>query len=70
MTNKPDNSIPDAKPVVRTFARRGRGPVLAGAALFVVSSAFPVLASLSRTESLPPWVGWLDVTWPLRLPWG
>jgi len=70
MTNKPDNSIPDAKPVVRPFAPRGRGLVLAGAALFVVSSAFPVLASLSRTESLPPWMGWLDVTLAIALALG
>lgn len=41
--------------------RRGRTIVILGTVLFVVSLAFPVVASLVSTESLPSWVGLTDV---------
>jgi hypothetical protein len=48
-----------------TQATGGNGPsrtlLLGGAALFIVSSAFPMLASVLRPEPAPGWVGVFDV---------
>jgi hypothetical protein len=35
--------------------------VVTGLTLFCVSTLFPILASLASGESLPAWIGWLDV---------
>ena len=40
---------------------RSRALLVAGAGLFVVSSLFPVAASLLRVDRLPTWVGVADV---------
>jgi hypothetical protein len=42
-------------------ARWRRGLVILSAVLFRISLAFPIIASITSVESLPAWVGYLDV---------
>jgi len=48
-------------------APRERLLVVAGAALFGLSTAFPVIASLVKAERPPIWIGLLDVTLALAV---
>lgn len=49
-------------PGAREFIKSGRRTVLIGLRVFVISTAFPVLASIVPAANLPKWVGWLDVS--------
>ncbi len=44
------------------LARKGRTLVIVSLVLFVISTAFPVVAGLVRAEDLPSWLGLVDVS--------
>jgi hypothetical protein len=56
-TGSEASAVPD-----RSRPRSVRWLIVLGAALWIVSLAFPVVASLVATANLPRWVGVLDVT--------
>lgn len=47
--------------IVATLNRHAKSLAIFGLILFGVSTTFPVVASLFPTQSLPSWVGFLDV---------
>src|SRR5262249_36932760 len=61
--HNPRHARPAARPrASQTLARWGRPLALAPAVVFVISSAFPVVAGLSHnTASFPRWWGVLDI---------
>jgi hypothetical protein len=64
MANDPKDAVTDVSALLDTAdlrARRGRLLVVLGAALFGLSTVFPVVASLVEQERFPVWVGLLDV---------